>query len=395
MSSNDTFELKFTQEAVDRCNQWRIHLTKDVFDKFVSKITEPTKMVFERDTCRIWTGTKQSKQGTKGGNHGLFVLNQKLHGAHRFMYTMAHGIPPDLPNVRPRDPCPCGALNVKTKQPKRYDHCCRPVIRHICKDINGNDFDGSCVNPLHMTLGTFEENQHDIRRHGTAKGGVAKGDKTGWATMTNEIAQQVWEEIQQRGTEQKEGKREHLGIKELCVKYNISKHTIVAMRQGKGWNEITGKSKEEYNQRRIDRDEQKYQVKMLKRKNPTAVVVIPVKRVKLNLESAQQLVLDFAGGTSKPELQQKYGIASTTVRDVLLGITFPTLDRSSIQMMPKTQTNEKPEGTKTCTGPCGMVKPLSEFGWMSKTKNKLQSRCLKCRSDSRKSKKQTSKPVNM
>ena len=393
-----TTELKITysDELVARCKPWGVMWTPELFKKFMGLTGCSAQNTFSREKCSVWTGPKEARTNPsgKGCQHGVFSTFKRNRGAHRLMYMMAYDIPPDLPNVRPRDPCPCGALNVKTNQPKKYDHCCKKIIRHLCKDINGNDFDGLCVNPLHMALGTFEENQHDIRRHKTGRGGVAKGDKTKWASMTNEKSQQLWEEIQQRQLEKDEGKREHIGIKELKVKYNVSRHTIVAMRRGRGWNEITGKDKEEHNQKRIDRDEQKYQYNVLKRKDPNADVPVPVKRIKLSLESAQHLLDDFAHGTSKKDLQRKYNIAETTVRDVLLGITFPTLDRSSVKVSTKTQKVEKPDGTKLCTGPCQSTKPLTEFGWKSTTKKTLQSKCIKCRSEYRKSKKQTSKSSN-
>lgn len=375
----DTIELKFSQELIDRCNAWGIVWTQDLFNAFVSQIQTTPLNLFNKSECAVWTGPKETRTNPsgKGCQHGVFSYFKRNRGAHRLIYMMVYGIPQDLPNVRPRDPCPCGAVNVKTKQPKKYDHCCKLIIRHRCKEINGNDFDGSCVNPLHMSLGTFAENQHDIRVHKTGKGGVAKGEKTQWATMSNEKAQQVWEDIQQRDQQKKEGTRKNIGIKELASKYGISKHTIVAMRRGRAWNVATDKPKEPHNEQRIARDEQKFQSTTTKRKDPDAIVHPPTKRVKLTPETAQQLLKDFSNGVQLKELQQKYGVATSTVRDVIFGRSFPTLDRSFV-IIPHTQHIAKPVGSKLCTGPCGKTKSLEEFSWKSQTKKLLKPRCKLC-----------------
>ena len=317
---------------VIRAKQSSVDLTPELYENFISKIGGLDKKfpVFTSDKCFIWTGA--SRSGTEKGNkHGTFNTGNGLMNAHRFSYMLAYSLPQNLPGIGSKDPCPCGTIGVKSKSVREYGHCCKKIIRHVCKEINGNDFDGRCVNPMHMKLGTYEENQHDIRVHKTGKKKVLKGDKTPWATMTNEIATQVWQEIQQREKEKEEGKRKDINLAELGKKYNISKHTLVSMRRGRAWNIITGKSKFEHNERRIERDEKKYQQKILKRKDALVTFTDVVKRQKLTPESAQNLLIDYGNGIKIKELSTKYNLSTASVGDIVHARTFKSLDRSMIK----------------------------------------------------------------
>jgi len=170
-------------------------------------LSHPT---FQKNKCYLWTGAVRDEI-QKGSQHGVFKINenQNMH-AHRIMYILVYGIPVDI--VGMTEPCPCGAISSRTKQRKIYKSCCRPEVRHICKDITGCDFDGRCVNPLHMLIGTREENQHDIHRHDTDAGGVFPGETHPNTKLKNEIVVRIWEDM----------KAQKLTLKDIAKKFNVS-----------------------------------------------------------------------------------------------------------------------------------------------------------------------------
>lgn len=261
------FKLEYSTELQDRLKNFGINMTEDKFNSFLSLIDgiDMKDATFHKHKCYLWKGPSSKKK--KGSNHAhVKGFGEK---GHRLMGIMVYDIPKDL--VKPKQPCPCGETN-KFGKVKTYMKCCRTLVRHVCKEINGEDHDGLCLNPLHLRLGTTEENQHDIRVHNTGRGGVFLGEKSYQAKMTDVKAAQVWEEIKLKN---------HKELKEIAKKFEISYSCVKVMSCGKSWNHIT-KLPKYSNEKRKQRDELKYQKKMQTKKN--AHDIHPNKVQKLTFE---------------------------------------------------------------------------------------------------------------
>ena len=75
--------------------------------------------------CWVWQRARQGKEAHKGGGYGCLRVDGKVTVAHRFSYELCHGrLPADL------------------------------QIRHMCHNT-------LCVNPLHMAVGTNDDNVQD------------------------------------------------------------------------------------------------------------------------------------------------------------------------------------------------------------------------------------------
>jgi hypothetical protein len=282
-------KLPFGDEMVQNAHNHHITLTEEVYQNFFSKIEEidADDPSFVQNKCYLWTGAKRQTAQQKGNQHGQFNCgNQKTVLAHRFMHILTGELKYDDGD---RDaPCPCHSG-------KKYGYCCRPQVNHKCKEITGEDHNGACVNPFHLALGTAAENQHDIRIHGTAKGGYAPGAAAHQATMSDEKAAEVWADIQ--------GKE--ITLKAVAAKHGISENIVKDMSRGKTWNIITGLPKEKFNNQRKTRDENKYQATLnRKRKEPdTSVIGVSdgVHDVAVNTAS----VLNIENGLPPPKTRRK------------------------------------------------------------------------------------------
>ncbi len=87
-------------------------------------------------------------------------------------------------------------------------------VRHLC----GNS---SCANPLHMTLGTAEDQAHDKEVHGT----ILRGEDHPLSKLTNDDV--IW--IRTHGI---------LGTKNLAKKYNIAQTTIRKILNNESWKHL-------------------------------------------------------------------------------------------------------------------------------------------------------------
>jgi len=123
---------------------------------------------FEEDKCHIWTG--QIGQSRDNYDQTHYKVQKKTVSAVRCMYHLVYGIPDDPPQYRNNimAQCHCGKLSFKKHVPRCYMNCCRPLVRHLCMDINGTNSHGKCMNPMHMAIGTHLDNMVDMARHGTA-----------------------------------------------------------------------------------------------------------------------------------------------------------------------------------------------------------------------------------
>ena len=122
--------------------------------------------------CWFW-------QGAKRNGYGRF----RRRGAHRLVYELAKGpIPEDL------------------------------MIRHMC----GNK---SCVNPLHLEVGTMADNARD----GIRLGEILRGSKNGKAKLTEAEVLDI------------RLNPDNLTGRNLATKYSVSTATISLIRSGRRW----------------------------------------------------------------------------------------------------------------------------------------------------------------
>lgn len=313
----DTLTLSFNDDMVKRCQERGIVLTKDLFDKVIEQIDgfDQKTLTFVKDKCYKWTGSQNNYNNYVQAT----IYIGKMEYAYRLLYIMTKGIPGDTTDHN--DNCPCGEKNKKGER-KRYGSCCKLMMRHHCASITGGNLKGLCVNPLHLSLGTSEENQRDIRVHGTGKGGLFLGEQHYEATMTDEKAREVWADIQ-------EGK---LSLRDVSNKHRISYNAVKDMNRGKSWKHITGIDGSKFKNQRVDREEIRYKDKINKRKNidiPEKTEVKIKKSQKLTDEIAQQIIKESKSKEPKlvKKLTEKYNVGETTIRDLLKGRTFKHLNR--------------------------------------------------------------------
>jgi hypothetical protein len=149
-----------------------MELTPKEKQRFRSHITRD----LESGDCSLW-------KGGKSGGHGVCEFRGKRWGAHRLAYTIFRGPIPDGMQV---------------------NHACNPE-RHR----------GSCVQPLHLYLGTQQQNTEDAFRHGTR-------GKLGWKAVR---------EIRER---YKNGETDR---KKLAREYGVYVTHICRIVNGKVWKE--------------------------------------------------------------------------------------------------------------------------------------------------------------
>ena len=139
-------------------------------DRFWSKVKRGTD-----DECWEWLGCKQ-RQGYGWTKRGL---------AHRVAWELTHNkIPEGL------------------------------VVRHKCR--------GKCVNPNHMELGTYAENNADKVRDGTS----TRGETNRMSRLTEEQVRT----IKHRLTNYERGM-----VKQLATEYGVSRLTISSIKSGQNW----------------------------------------------------------------------------------------------------------------------------------------------------------------
>lgn len=141
-------------------------------------ITE-TALIYDKEDCLIWPFTK-----TKG--YGWVQWEGKSSYAHRVVCLLAHGEPEFT-----------GA-----------------VARHSCG--NGHL---ACVNPKHLSWGTYKDNSDDCAKHGNR----AQGERQGSSKLSNSDAKLILS---------MKGKRTG---PELARDFNVHPQTIYRIWEGTRW----------------------------------------------------------------------------------------------------------------------------------------------------------------
>lgn len=328
----ESLEFKISDVCVQRAAILGVIMSEKKVCNFMSNVpgydTSTKSILFTRNQCNVWSGTQRRNSNQvgkfiKGGNHGIFGSQ----GAHRLMYAFVHGFPPDVSGLKDNDICTCGDLGGRSHKPKKYRWCCKKIVLHKCKEINGEDHDGLCVNPLHLSLGIYAENQHDIRVHGTGRGGIKIGGSAPQASISDETGVQVWKEIKENRLKSKTDKTRLTQV-EIAKKFNVNKNLIKDMVRGKAWGHITGYDKQPYNDQRIARDDMKFHSKMAKRNGTnTQLTVSRLIRPQISNIDAQHIFDDHKIGISKSNIMTKYNVSYRQCLDIIAGRTFKQINR--------------------------------------------------------------------
>lgn len=144
--------------------------------------------VNKTDTCWLWTGA------VRRFGYGVINSGRKSEAAHRVSWTLHYG------------PIPDGMC-----------------VLHQC-DVP------ACVNPDHLFLGTYADNNRDMKEKGRARGGGQQGEKCNKAKLT---AQQVIE-IRNKYAESSPL------LRELSVQYGVGLDVIQAIVHGDIWKSVGG-----------------------------------------------------------------------------------------------------------------------------------------------------------
>lgn len=141
-----------------------------IIERFMAKVEK------QSDGCWYWTGA----QTAVGGYGAFWYLNSQM-SAHRASHELFKGpVPAHL------------------------------VVMHSC-DVP------SCVNPDHLSLGTYQENSHDMLAKGRHVAGTAKLDIEEVAAIKGEYVPRYGE------------------LERLAQKYNVNRATIWAIVNGHNW----------------------------------------------------------------------------------------------------------------------------------------------------------------
>ena len=157
----------------------------DIKDRFWEKVA-----IKGPDDCWLWQATKTSF------GYGSFRMGSATDGTRR--KEMAHRVAFILSND-------CDIPKGK-------------VIMHSCDTP-------ACVNPAHLSIGTYYENNIDARRKGRMTHTVEGGEKHPRARLTWDIVRYL----------RNEGRKHSL--KELSERFGVSTSTIDAARRGVNWKE--------------------------------------------------------------------------------------------------------------------------------------------------------------
>lgn len=150
--------------------KYPIHGPEDVFELRINK----TK------SCWLWTGTKN------GYGYGIFIMPGEIHvRAHRYSYEYFGG-----------------------KIPKGK------LVLHKCDNP-------ACVNPKHLRLGTYLDNNRDAKR----KGRNARGSRNGHAKLSERNVRSIMASNERQTV--------------LARHYGVHQSVISTIKSGKRWKHVT------------------------------------------------------------------------------------------------------------------------------------------------------------
>lgn len=134
--------------------------------------------------CWPWTGAKNNK------GYGTLMVRRQSYKAHRLAYEIKFG------------PIPAGLL-----------------VRHRCDNP-------PCCNPLHLTVGTYQDNTDDRMERGRDGAAKRRGSGNGRAKLTAEQVIAIFNDPR--------------GSHRLSRVYGVGRTAIDYIKSGKSWVHVTG-----------------------------------------------------------------------------------------------------------------------------------------------------------
>jgi len=158
------------------------------------------------------------------------------------------------------------------------------IIMHTCDNT-------SCVNPYHLSLGTYKDNSQDMVNKGRTNPCI--GSESGRAILTEDEVLEIVNGVK-FGT--------YISITQIVLKYDVSKGTIYQIFEGKNWTHITLKNFSLFD------------LKYLRNKLNT--------RIALHIDDVKDIRKRLINNESVTSIANLYGVSYNTIGSIKHGVSW-------------------------------------------------------------------------
>jgi len=228
----------------------------DYPEYLLERFWDKVDIVYNKDetlnmnACMIWKGALLEN------GYGVFYNLKKNIRAHRFIYECYNGPIPE------------------------YDEYHKRMC--ICHKCNNR----SCVNPLHLKIGTNQQNSDDMVNAGRQARGSTHGNSIFEDTDIIDILTDIYN-------------NKYFNVDEISKKYSVDRRTICGILKGKNWTHITKKVCKDLNCNLL-----KLEKKVLK----------PTK--KLSVNQVQEIKKRLKKGDTNINISREFKIHNSTVSKI-------------------------------------------------------------------------------